>query len=306
MQVVRLTRPKIPLKVEGLGGRKPTSEDFDLLVQDDATIYKPNGELLLILAKGVLNEENVTRAQNALRDAAKISRNRGMAAGYPDEAPRAHGYRYGAGIREYPILLNGALSKTDYAPAVSSGIVGYLDRNARFPYCRMTAFGLEFPEKFSEAIPLIHEISEEFRYRCETKWLNQWYYIQSGRTLDYRISDTVFSTITVNLNFQTAIHKDKGDYKDGFGVMTVMERGNYGGGYLCFPEFRVAVDVRHRDILFSDVHEWHGNTVFVPRSSDWERLSLVLYFRENMIHCESQEKERERVKRWKTGDGLTD
>jgi hypothetical protein len=49
-------------------------------------------------------------------------------------------------------------------------------------------------------------------------------------TKDFYIANTVFSTITINRNFRTAIHKDKGDLPEGFGNLGVLQAGNYEGG----------------------------------------------------------------------------
>ena len=32
------------------------------------------------------------------------------------------------------------------------------------------------------------------------------------------------------------------------------------GGYTCFPQFGIGVDVRRGDFLAMDVHEWHMTT----------------------------------------------
>ena len=51
--------------------------------------------------------------------------------------------------------------------------------------------------------------------------LNDYYNIQksfiSKINPEYVIKDTVFTTVTVNKNFRTALHKDSGDLKNGFG-----------------------------------------------------------------------------------------
>jgi len=40
-----------------------------------------------------------------------------------------------------------------------------------------------------------------------------------------------------------------------------------------------------------DAHQWHGNTTLNLQSADAERISLVLYYRTNMMGCESMEAE---------------
>merc|ERR1712226_858813 len=85
-------------------------------------------------------------------------------------------------------------------------------------------------------------------------------------TNEYHIEGTSFSTITINNNWQTALHVDNGDYKEGFGNLTVIENGKYTGGFTGFPQFGVAVDVRTSDYLSMDVHQWHCNTPFIGKN----------------------------------------
>ena len=77
---------------------------------------------------------------------------------------------------------------------------------------------------------------------------------------NYHIDNTAFSTITVNANFQTGLHKDSGDFTGGFGNLVITEKGEYQGGYTLFPQFGVGFDCRMRDFLAMDVHQWHCNT----------------------------------------------
>ena len=66
--------------------------------------------------------------------------------------------------------------------------------------------------------------------------------------------------MTINHNWRTALHKDAGDLKEGFGNLVVLEEGKYKGGETGFPQYGVCVDVRQGDFLAMDVHEWHCNT----------------------------------------------
>ena len=43
----------------------------------------------------------------------------------------------------------------------------------------------------------------------------------------FKIPKTCFSASSIDRNFRTALHRDAGDYKEGFGNLTVIERGKY-------------------------------------------------------------------------------
>ena len=110
---------------------------------------------------------------------------------------------------------------------------------------------------------------------------------KSQRDAQFAIDDTAFSTVTINYNWQTALHKDAGDLKEGFGNLVVIRDGKYKGGYTGFPQYGVAINVDNGDFLGMDVHQWHANTKLKGLSKDFTRLSLVCYLRENMIRCKN-------------------
>ena len=125
-----------------------------------------------------------------------------------------------------------------------------------------------------------------------------------GRTNpDFVIRGTSFTTLTVNRNWQTALHTDRGDLPEGFGVLTCLRSGEYEGGFLVMPKYRVAVDMTSGCVLCANVHEWHGNSV-IRHGAKWERITCVFYARKKMIFCGSAADELERAKRRQPGDPL--
>ena len=168
----------------------------------------------------------------------------------------------------------------------------------------MTQFTRDQVDKWESALPLIKSANKMFSKLTPQKHKNQLQ--RAAQTSDYQITDTAFSTVTINYNYQTATHKDKGDYDKGFGNLIVLEKNKcvenswaYKGGYLGFPQYKIAVDVRQGDFLAMDVHEWHCNTKLIKTNNsntntsnnepllDYGRLSMVCYLRKNMIKCKS-------------------
>lgn len=159
------------------------------------------------------------------------------------------------------------------------------------PLCRTTQFTKNEVEKWKNTIPLIKEADKQFKLLVPDRHKIQ---LQRAQlTPKYQIDNTAYSTITTNYNWQTACHKDRGDFEAGFGNLIVLEKSksksksipnscaDYKGGVLGFPKWGIAVDVRQGDFLCMDVHEWHCNT---PIKGDG-RLSIVCYLRKNMIKC---------------------
>ncbi len=286
MNTIRIKRAMPRAKQEQLAGRFAEPSDYDLLINESADILKPDGTPLLMFRKGILGTKECRTAYANLIGAAAPSSNRGMAGGAIDDS-----------TREYRIRQDGTRSKTNHAKnTVNSGIVGSFDRGPRFPYCRQTAYTIANRDKFEKALPFIRHVDREFKNLCPLRYANQMEMVLKTHP-DFRILGTSFTTITVNKNFRTAIHKDQGDYEGGFGVMAVLEAGRYDGAYLVFPAFRVAVDMRTTDLILADVHEYHGNTELIGTPGRYVRMSLVFYYREGMTECGSQEEELSRVKR---------
>ena len=123
---------------------------------------------------------------------------------------------------------------------------------------------------------------------------------------NFKITNTCFSTVTVNYSWRTACHKDKGDFDNGFGNLVIcndyLNPNKYKGCYLGFPQYGVCVDVKQGDFLGMDVHEWHCNTEIIPVNNNlipfdkfnqkdqenlWHlsRIAIVCYLRKNMIKC---------------------
>ena len=78
------------------------------------------------------------------------------------------------------------------------------------------------------------------------------------------------------------VNKNGGDFKEGYGNLTVLEKGDYTGGYTVFPQYGVGVNVRQGDFLAMDVHEWHANTEINLLSSKSERISFICYLRNSI------------------------
>ena len=174
-----------------------------------------------------------------------------------------------------------------------SNIIGFFDKpdrnlKGKGAPCRLTAFNRDYPELWNNTQPFLNEIDKQFKELVPKHHKLQ--YERCQQTPEFAIGNTAFSTVTINYSWRTALHKDAGDLKQGYGNLVVLEEGKYKGGSTGFPQFGVAVDVRHGDFLAMDVHEWHCNTKLHGITKEYTRLSLVAYLRENMLRCKGMKK----------------
>lgn len=178
---------------------------------------------------------------------------------------------FAAGSKERQIHSNFERSN-----AVHSTVAGYIDSpNNKLP-CRLSQFSKVHFDEYKEGIPMINSVNELFKATIPERYALQ--YDKATKT-EFRIKDTAFTTVTINYNFQTALHVDKGDCKEGFGVL-VVSGDEECGGYLLFPRYDIGVLVKTGDVLFMNVHEYHCNSE-VKR----ERMSFVFYLRNRLLDC---------------------
>jgi hypothetical protein len=84
-----------------------------------------------------------------------------------------------------------------------------------------------------------------------------------------RLWRTVFTTGYIAKNFRTAYHR-AGNWRGGMTCLTAT--GDFSGGELVLPRFRIAFALRPGDLLIFDAEQVHGN---MPIKG--ERVSLALY-----------------------------
>jgi hypothetical protein len=168
----------------------------------------------------------------------------------------------------------------------NSAIMGYIDNTHYNRPCRLTSYSQKHFEDYHRGLPFIQSINECFKQLVPDAFERQY---QEAQKTEYHIQDTAFSTVTVNYNFRTAVHRDAGDFEEGFGNLVVCQEGME-GGWLLFPRYRVAVVLETGDFMAMDVHEWHCNSTLQKQSPDGFRLSFVCYLRHRMSECDKVNK----------------
>lgn len=208
------------------------------------------------------------------------------------------------------IKSEGGISKMKVNNQVASNPIGFYEASNNFCKlpCRLTHFTRTNYDNYKSGLPFIQRIDALFKKHTPEAYEKQ--LERANKKPHLTIPGTSFSTITINRNFRTALHRDAGDFKEGFGNLTVIERGKYHGGYTVFPQFGVGVDVRSGDFLAMDVHQWHSNTEIYETEEDklyndtidyafkdnpevgtvglnnkYTRLTFVCYLREKILNC---------------------
>jgi hypothetical protein len=290
------------------------NEDVDvygITHPDDVAAGKPKRKLIAKYRKGVFSPDDVQRGWDSFRQLAIPSRNRGAAAGPIDLKGVYWSRRKPVEVTGWSTryMQNGKVSKMRVNNVVASGVIGHYEKTPFLGQpCRMTGYTRRGLRNYVHGIPFIEAIDRQFKKLVPDAWKKQ--HAAVSKKPMYQISDTAFSTLTVNMNFRTALHKDAGDYSQGFGNLTVIEWGRYHGGETLFPRFGVGFNLRSGDFVAMDVHEWHTNApIYTTKEDDawnkslpdirtrdattgvigsqelYQRFSFVCYFREKLEEC---------------------
>lgn len=276
---LRLRNRANPATLEQQIGKQLTDGDYGVLLTGATRVLKPDGRPLCVYLPGHL---------------------RPVLDANPDVYGILHGLRSmrtdNRGHASATRRIHPPGQKRGYFRPVSSVLVGAADPMSTSRYCRLTEWtGKHLPE-YGRLGVLLKVVAEAFATQVPDRYAAQMAYVNRTQP-DWLVPGTPFTTITVNNTYATGVHKDAGDLAAGFSCLAVLRRGHYTGGRLCFPEYRVAVDMQDGDLILMDAHDWHGNTAIrCPHGAaeqavtdcpqcQGERISVVCYYRERMAEC---------------------
>src|SRR5258708_5166286 len=217
-------------------------------------VYRPGGTLLAVLIKECLDPKLIADTYRLLR----------TVNGDPYNRPGI----IGEDARQAVVKQDGTLSQREgqVPKAVMKAYGGKADMLGHYRWmnpprpgaakCGPTAWTLRKPELYTNVLKFVKEINDIYKTHLPIEYAKQKEYVD---TIDegFKIKDTAFTTLYVLKNAPTATHVDTFDYPGAFGVMATL--GNFTGGDICFPRFRIAAEYQPRDLLLAEVPQWHGN-----------------------------------------------
>ena len=279
---------------------------YDDIITNDFTGYDENGDIIFKFHKKAI--KNADKYRDILRNRGKQkTNNRGSATGvanlkgFPKKAVKLIHPTTNEELPENHKLVsikyeneNGKISKRCVSNYSRGSAVGYFDNVGKLP-CREVGWTKNNPEKQSVLVELAEEVEEAFKKTDKSKYEFQ---KDMASKSPFTFGDTCFSTMTINYDFRTAAHKDKGDLVNSLSTLTIFEDkpNNYQGFYLGLPEYKVCFDIRDSDTLVFNAHEFHCNTEYkvlsnaLPKddmtgNSFAGRTAVVLYLRNRLHKC---------------------
>lgn len=294
--------------------------DIKHLIEEDTDVYgldpdTGNKKLLAKFRKNVIPHDMIEKGWEGYYITSSASRNRGAAAGPINMKSEYWKKRKPTDTTKWSTryVHKGKVSKMRVNNNVFSSVLGYFEQTPFMGLpCRLTSYTQKFFKQYMHGIPFIKSVDHIFKQLVPEQHALQKKAAEEKPM--YQIDDTAFSSVTINRNFRTALHMDDGDFKQGYGNLSVIERGKYHGGYTMFPRYAVGFNLRTGDFIAMDVHEWHCNTEMTETKEDAEynkklpkiyfddpttgtmggekpftRISFVCYLREKLRKCKESE-----------------
>jgi len=270
------------------------------IIREDCDLYDlDSGELIFSFKKNVIDKKLYDLDKKIITYASSYSFNRGDAAGttnvadlqkgmenwrnYPVEVVDKHGNILPEDHKQVTSFIkmkDGTINKRKRSNNTQSNSIGGYDKSTNFP-CRLTSWTKKHIEEYKSLFPLCKTVSDLYFSYVPDKWLYQYDKYQKCPE-DFVIPETNFSTLTINRDFRTAAHKDKGDAKEGLTAFTVKDLDNFEGGELCFPTYDIGIDIREGDLLLFNPHVTHCNNILTKKG----RISFVFYLRDKLDQCQ--------------------
>ena len=275
-------------------GKHPTGDHYSLITSKNIDIYGPDGVFVAGMRTQAIPSSVLDKAYEAYHFMQRFTtKNRSKYIG----APRGRGTS--------KVVDGRTITQTDVSGpdgkylSVKSAVAGYFDKQGgRIPYCRTTAMLQHYPDKWKTVLPCVHAVGQVLRKVCPERYKAQMDYVKKTHPA-WVITGSPFTTLTVNNCVAAAYHQDAGDLKEGMGAMLCYRRGIYSGAELVIPQYGIAFDMHEGDVLVFNPTLWHGNIPFRntvgEESQDWERLTIVHYYRQGIVGCLSPEAELEQA-----------
>ena len=309
-------------QLKKLKGLYVDDDSYDILIDGDCDVFdSETKEVVLKYRKNQISQDLKDVAWTNCRHLAKSSRGRGAAAGpiNPEEVywKKRDIYWSKKWSAKYMVAdkINGGTKESSMKVnnEVASNPMGFYGETKSLGLdlpCRLSHYTKTHMDNYESAKPFFQRMGDLYQELLPEKYNEQ---KERAEINEFHIEGTPFSTVTINRNFRTGLHQDSGDF-GGWAAMSVLEEGQYHGGLLVFPKYRIALDLRQGDFLIANVHEYHCNTELFESISDkiyndthpssfkdnlkvgilglnnrYSRLSFVCYLRADIIKCAKEE-----------------
>lgn len=267
---------------------KDILDKYQIINEDMDGYDKDSNEVIFKLRKKVINPDIISNYEHINFN---YNNNRGISAGKLDldrvKNIDKRGYKQ---ISEYKYVRekkDGSFSNYQLCNPVKSNVIGFFDyiqykkiKDNEKVKIRNIKITDNTNENSLESLEEITKLADKYYQSLYPEiYQKSKKHFQDIGFEEYLYKTTMFSTITVNTDFRTALHKDADNYA-GLAIMAVLDNSEnkFKGGELYLPKYRLKLKIESGDIIFFKNKEYHTNA----KIEGGNRFSFVFYIRENL------------------------
>jgi len=176
--------------------------------------------------------------------------------------------------------------RTRKALPTKSSVFGALPRiPMRNDFCRLSNKTFEEKENMKYLMSFQNILCDIYRTHLPELFAKDLEYVKKNINDDYRLVDTPYTTVNINVNHAIKHHKDNGNIKGSYSNVLILKE-NCIGGELVLPEYGIALEQSDGALcIFKGQEEIHGVMPLTPSSKDFYRASIVYYTMAQLKHC---------------------
>lgn len=171
-----------------------------------------------------------------------------------------------------------------------SAVFGTIDRSGRTPFGRLTKPTMDRYEDFEAQKGFYHEVDTLLKQHMPERWQVLHDRFEQVKDERYNLFGTSFTSLTINYNFQVAVHRDGNNAEGGIAVLTALDSGKFEGFDFIMHPLRLAFRLRTGDLFIGDNQSVpHSMTAMKNASADAESITYVFYSRDSVIKLDTLE-----------------
>jgi hypothetical protein len=176
--------------------------------------------------------------------------------------------------------------RTRKALPTKSSVFGALPRiPMRNDFCRFSNKTFEEKENMKKLMSFQKILCEVYKEHLPSLFEKDIEFVRKNIDDDYRLVDTPYTTVNINVNHAIKHHKDNGNIKGSYSNVLILKE-NCLGGELVLPEYRIALEQGDGALcIFRGQEEIHGVMPLTPLNKDFYRASIVYYTLAQLKHC---------------------
>lgn len=258
---------------------------------ENVVIKDKKNELLCILVKKAIDNDNLVHLGNKLKKAAMENFGRGDAGGkisknlVPNFLKERILWTTGNDYEKHYLTKNGTISKRPHGNSAHTGVLGFVDR--RHTGKQLSYWTKHLAAHMEDLKSVMQDVERAYALIASDHFQFQNIAV---RATPYSFLDTCFTSVTINHNFRTAAHTDRNNMVfPACSVMLVIQLKPFTGMQLLLPEYKISLDVQHGDLLILNPKVVHCNNLKGDTKTEMgSRLSLVFYAKQTLINLHDQ------------------